>query len=162
MHTNNLSTPLPGHCIAGISGRSGDRVYYLRGNRQFVRSHVMPANPRTERQQQGRVRFAGLVARWRLLGPAHRERWNHRAKRLNMSGYNLFISMNMKKREVRRVKRPFRSPAESQTRRENDQESRSSGQLSFIRTNRRTNIPANDLLFQPYQQFRDDRKYRTG
>lgn len=118
MNRKTISLPFSGDCIAGISGRLGDRVYYLRNNRQCVRSHVTPANPRTERQQQGRARFAGLVARWRSLGPAHKGRWNSRAKRLNMSGYNLFISVNMKKQEVRRVQRPFRAAAQSRRRRE--------------------------------------------
>ncbi len=107
--------PLSGDCIAGISGRLGGRVYYLWNDRQCVRTHVMPANPRTERQQQGRARFAGLVARWRSLGAAHKERWNRRAKRLNMSGYNLFISVNMKKQGARRENRLLSSPARLRT-----------------------------------------------
>lgn len=103
MNTKTELKPLTENIIVGISGRMGNRVFYLRNEKQCSRAHVMPANPRTDRQQQGRTRFAVLVARWRALGPSQKECWNERARSLNMSGYNLFISVNMKRTRVYRV-----------------------------------------------------------
>jgi hypothetical protein len=117
MNIKTVSTLIPGDIISGISGRMGNRVYYLRNEKQCSRAHVMPANPRTKRQQQGRTRFAGLVTRWRSLGPSLKENWSRRARNLNMSGYNLFISENMKRTRVYRVLQTGRTQAEARRRR---------------------------------------------
>jgi hypothetical protein len=93
----NEITPF-GDIVIGVNGRLGNRVYYTRNGRQCCRRHVMPANPRTELQQGGRTRLASLVQRWKGLDPVTRERWNRRARHVNMSGYNLFISRGMKRK----------------------------------------------------------------
>jgi hypothetical protein len=87
-----------GDIVIEVNGRLGNRVYYTRNGRQCCRRHVTPANPRTELQQGGRTRLASLVKRWKGLDPGTRERWNRRARHLNMSGYNLFISRGMKRK----------------------------------------------------------------
>ena len=94
----------PGGIVQEVRGRMGGTVYYVRNGRQCARTHVEPANPRTRDQQKGRTRFAHAVRRWRALDECRRQVWNNRAKRMNMSGYNLFISseMRVKRRVVRK------------------------------------------------------------
>jgi hypothetical protein len=98
----DLST-FPNEMITEVRGRMGGLVYYMRNGRIRVRKHVIPANPRTRSQQGGRTRFATAVRRWRALDDCAREPWNRRARQMNMSGYNLFISREMNRR--RRLKR---------------------------------------------------------
>ncbi|TFH43615.1 MAG: hypothetical protein E4G96_00755 [Chrysiogenales bacterium] len=61
-------------------GRLGDCVFYVWKGTPCVRRHVRPVNPRTKRQEY-RARFAALV---------------RRRQAVNMSGYNLFIGVNVK------------------------------------------------------------------
>lgn len=100
-NANDVAT-LTGDIISELRGRMGHRVYYMRNGRICSRSRVIPSNPRSKNQQAGRSRFALLVKRWRSLDGIQRARWNHRARGLNMSGYNLYISNNMKKSTVSR------------------------------------------------------------
>ena len=86
--------------ILMVSGRWGNHVYNTRNGRVCSRRHVKPANPRTRAQQRGRGRFAALVGRWKEMAPSDRETWNRRAKYLDMSGYNLFISRGMRQDEA--------------------------------------------------------------
>jgi hypothetical protein len=101
---NNIADAagIPGWMITEARGRMGGLVFYMRNGRICARKHVIPANPRTKTQQSGRTRFAAAVRRWRLLDHHGRETWNRRARHMNMSGYNLFISreMDRKKRIV--------------------------------------------------------------
>ncbi len=98
----DLST-FPKEMITEVRGRMGGQVYYMRNGRICARKHVIPANPRTRAQQGGRTRFATAVRRWRALDDRARETWNRRARQMNMSGYNLFISREMNRK--RRLKR---------------------------------------------------------
>lgn len=102
----DLST-FPNEMIIEVRGRMGGQVYYMRNGRICARKHVIPANPQTRAQQGGRTRFASAVRRWRSLDHRGRETWNRRARQMNMSGYNLFISreMNRKRRLMRCVGR---------------------------------------------------------
>jgi hypothetical protein len=108
-----------GGMIIEARGRFGGRVYYMKNGRACTRKHVVPANPRTRFQQHGRSRFARAVRGWRTLDDRQRDKWNARARHLNMSGYNLFISRCMGKAKVRRMyrsgmvpkKRPHRAAA---------------------------------------------------
>jgi len=82
--------------ITGFSGRMGNCVYYMRGSVPCARTWVVPANPRTELQQAGRARFAGAVRRWRALDDINRVEWKERAAKAGRTGYNLFISEQMR------------------------------------------------------------------
>src|ERR1022692_2541694 len=48
-----------GRCLdpAIKSGRCGDWVWYMRGNKQFRHLYVKPRDPRTPKQLRGRARF---------------------------------------------------------------------------------------------------------
>jgi hypothetical protein len=89
-----------GGLILEARGCLKGRVYYVRKGTLCARARVIPGNPRTKRQQAGRGRFAESVRRWQGLDREGRDHWNERARGLNMSGYNLFISHQMKQGEV--------------------------------------------------------------
>jgi hypothetical protein len=70
---------------------TGQLVYCLRHGRTYVRTRVVPANPRTTRQQAHRAVIREAAAAWRALSPATRALWNERARGTNMNGYALFV-----------------------------------------------------------------------
>jgi hypothetical protein len=71
----------------------------------YVKSYAVPRNPRTPRQQRGRVRFADAVAAWQALPEAEKEAYKGSA--VGMSGYNAFLSRFM----MDRVGRPPSTPS---------------------------------------------------
>ncbi len=94
-----------------ISGKLGDLVFYTRNGTHCVRSHVVPRDPKTDRQVERRKRFAALVARWRAMEKAEKQAWNERARGSARTGFNEFLSVEMKKGEGARsaVASPMRS-----------------------------------------------------
>ncbi len=83
--------------IVCISGKLGGLVFYTRNGTHCVRSHVVPRDPKTERQLARRTRFAALVARWRAMEKAEKQAWNERARGSARTGFNEFLSVEMKK-----------------------------------------------------------------
>jgi len=55
-----------GGCLDPVltSGRCGDYVRYVRGNKQRRRLYVKPTNPRTSRQQRWRDRFGAASSKY--------------------------------------------------------------------------------------------------
>ena len=91
---------LPGACQ--ISGRgtvpgTENLVFYMANGRQYVRTYVKPSDPKTEKQTEHRNTFGEVVKRWRELPPEVKAEYNHRAFRMKMSGFNLFVSETFKK-----------------------------------------------------------------
>ncbi|MBN2403170.1 MAG: hypothetical protein JXN64_12320 [Spirochaetes bacterium] len=84
--------------ITSISGRMGGVVFYSRHGRQCVRSHVIPRNPDTEAQKACRRTFAGAVKSWQSMAQDEKYIFIRKARYLQMSGYNLYISQYMTKR----------------------------------------------------------------
>ena len=83
------------HCnpvIEGFSKKSGNLVFFISRGKCFVRRHVIPRNPRTERQQFGRAAFAEAVRRWQELPEYKKAQCSYKARMRRTSGYNLFIS----------------------------------------------------------------------
>lgn len=73
-------------------------VYYTINEKQCKRQYVVPFDPKTAVQIELRTKFAQAVSDWKGLTPEQKKLWNLQAsyKDLNMSGYNLFISNQMK------------------------------------------------------------------
>jgi hypothetical protein len=59
----------------------------------YARSYVIPRNPDTPAQRKRRRLFADAVRAWQTIPEMQKELWNHKARRLVMSGFNLFISI---------------------------------------------------------------------
>ncbi len=92
-----MATAKPNILINSISGRIGNVVFYTRRGRQCVRLHVIPRNPDTEAQRAVRRSFGDAVRSWQTMNPDERHTYNRKARYLNMSGYNLYISNYLKR-----------------------------------------------------------------
>ena len=55
-----------GACLDPVltSGRCGDYIRYVRGNKQFRRLYAKPTNPRTSRQRRWRDRFGDASSKY--------------------------------------------------------------------------------------------------
>lgn len=79
-----------------VSGRLGKIVYYTRWKNSYARIYVKARNPRTEAQQRNRNLFSEAMKSWQGLSDEEKTAWNRRAKKLPMTGHNLYISRYMK------------------------------------------------------------------
>ncbi len=84
--------------ISAISGRMGNLVFYIRQNRQCIRSYVLPRNPDTDAQRIIRRTFADAVKSWQAMTRDEKYIFTRKARGLQMSGYNLYISEYMTKK----------------------------------------------------------------
>lgn len=84
--------------LKSVRGRIGSFVFYTRKNTQCIRTHVVPRNPDTVSQRNIRSSFAEAVKSWQALTVEERYKYTRRARGMNMSGYNLYISEYLKNR----------------------------------------------------------------
>jgi hypothetical protein len=77
-------------------GRTGKYIHYYVKGYHYVRTHAIPRNPRSIKQQKNRCTFAEAVRSWQVLSPEEQAACNRKASKERYSGYNLFISMYMK------------------------------------------------------------------
>ena len=82
--------------LSQINGRIGDVVFYRRQDKQCIRTYVVPNNPDTIAQRIIRENFAEAVKSWQSLTKDEKYRFIRKARNMNMSGYNLYISQYMK------------------------------------------------------------------
>ena len=82
--------------LVAMRGAIGGIVLYNRYDRQCARRHVRPANPDTEAQRAVRRTFGDAVRSWQGLSAEEKDSWTRRARKLSMSGYNLYISRFMR------------------------------------------------------------------
>lgn len=80
-----------------FSGNIGNIVFYSKWNKMYARIYATPHNPDTEKQRANRTLFRDAMNEWKLLSPEAKYRYNKKARRLPMTGHNLFISEYMKK-----------------------------------------------------------------
>lgn len=91
-----MATAVPYPLLKTINGRLGSIVFYNCYNTLCIRSYIIPRNPDTQAQRIVRRTFAGAVKTWQTLTNEEKYKYNRRARRMNMSGYNLYISQYMK------------------------------------------------------------------
>jgi len=82
--------------IKSIHGRIGNIIFYNVKGYQYARSYTIPRNPRSRSQQKNRTGFGTAVKLWQDLPLKEKSFYNRLAKNRPLSGYNLFISMQMK------------------------------------------------------------------
>ncbi|HOW82355.1 MAG TPA: hypothetical protein PK573_07340 [Spirochaetota bacterium] len=92
-----MATATLNPAINSISGSVGNLVLYKRYGRTVMRAWIMPPNPRTPAQQANRSLFRRAMISWRALPDYEKDSYNHKGKKLGMTGHNLFISRYMKK-----------------------------------------------------------------
>jgi len=82
--------------LTEISGRLGNVVFYNSYGREYLRVYVKPENPDTDKQKTVRKTFGDAVRSWQSLPDEQKQKYNKKARRLSLSGYNLYISIYMK------------------------------------------------------------------
>ena len=87
--------------FTALSGRIGGIVFYGYNDKTYLRSYVVPRNPDTPAQRANRDLFRDAMKAWQGLSLFDRESFNRRARRLGMTGHNLFISIYMASRRRR-------------------------------------------------------------
>ncbi len=90
--------------LVSVSGRMGNVVYFNRYGNEYARVHVNPSNPHTGQQRIVRHTFSDAVKSWQGLAGDERAVYNKKARKLPMSGYNLYISQYMKQNLAASVK----------------------------------------------------------
>lgn len=89
--------------FTSISGRMGSVVFYLCNNRVFIRSYIKPRNPDTPAQRRNRGLFRNAMKAWQGLSSFDKDMFARRARRLGMTGHNLFISRYMSRNRASRA-----------------------------------------------------------
>jgi hypothetical protein len=79
-----------GNTYSGTIGKS--KTACVHKGKQYVRTYVIPNDPKTAKQMRQRRKYARAVEIWKQMSATDKEIYNKRATNLNMSGYNLFIS----------------------------------------------------------------------
>jgi len=87
-----LVTPSP--LVSSMSGKTAGLVAASWKGRQYVRRHVIPANPNTAAQQAVRNSLARCVLLWRSLAAFTKAWLDSYGADYRMSGYNVFMSKN--------------------------------------------------------------------
>ena len=78
-----------------LHGRAGGMVFYTVCGTTYVRSYIIPRNPKTPGQQKHRSSFAHAVKLWQHLSGREKSCYNRLAEGTRLSGYNFFISMTL-------------------------------------------------------------------
>lgn len=86
-----------------VHGKIGKIVHYNRNGIQCARSYAVPRNPDTPAQRENRKTFAEAVKLWQKLTPDEKYRFNRKAVKKRVSGYNLFISLYLKENSTSRT-----------------------------------------------------------
>lgn len=79
-----------GNIYSGTIGKS--KTACVRDGKQYVRTYVIPNDPKTAKQKKQRKKYARAVEIWKQMSDGEKHHYNKRAMNLNMSGYNLFVS----------------------------------------------------------------------
>lgn len=74
--------------IASMSGKTADAVFASWKGRNYVRQHIIPANPQTAGQTAVRNSLAEAVALWQSVSETLKTAYGDGADALNISGYN--------------------------------------------------------------------------
>jgi len=85
--------------FSDIRNKLGDSVVFSNWKgRGYFRSYVIPANPRTNKQQAHREVLKNLVKRWQaIIDTADKKQaWNNEALPYLISGFNLFVKFGRK------------------------------------------------------------------
>jgi len=81
--------------LADARNKIGDVVFSKWKGVNYVRTRVVPANPKTANQVAQRNALTLCVASWKNLVSAVRSEWDRYAKGKNLSGFNAFCSANI-------------------------------------------------------------------
>ena len=78
------------------SGKIADKVYYTVDKQKRVRSYVIPIQPGTGPQRLWWAQFRRFSLRYQGFNDAQKAPWNTLGDIFRMTGYNKYISVNLK------------------------------------------------------------------
>ena len=78
-----------------LVGKLGNYVHYYIGSKHFVRAYCIPVQPGTNPQKARWNLFSKGVKDWQKLTTAEKAVWNANAVPLKMSGFNLFMRVQL-------------------------------------------------------------------
>ncbi len=96
--------------IKSIKGKHGDLVFYTKNGQQYARPYKKPSDPKTEGQIKNRARFSEAIEGWKELDQKEKNNYRTRSEKLHMTGYNLFISEYMNRKEEERYSGQLTDP----------------------------------------------------
>lgn len=79
-----------------LNGKVGDKVYWEKDGELISRSFFIPVQPGTGAQLTWWNVFKQGVVNWQGLTPVQKDTYNTRAKRYQMSGFNLYMREYLK------------------------------------------------------------------
>lgn len=79
-----------GNTYSGTLNKSVTAV--SRDGQNFMRSYVLPHDPKTPKQMKQRRKYAEANEVWKALSQEEKDEYNRRARGTGMNGYCLFIS----------------------------------------------------------------------
>jgi len=86
-----------------IKGRIGNIMLYNNNGILYARVKARIVNPDTEKQRIVRRTFGDAVRSWQSLTLEERQRYNKKARRLPINGYNYYISVYMNNNLAQKV-----------------------------------------------------------
>lgn len=102
-----VSAPMLSMDASGTIGKAA--VFSKWKGRNYVRSHVVPHNPKSPGQVGVRAMFKFLAQQWAGIGTTPQGTWDALASALNISGFNAYMRQNQEHW------RNFRAPSKDQT-----------------------------------------------
>jgi hypothetical protein len=78
------------------TGKLGNTVYYQVDGEKIERAYVIPVQPGTGQQRKWWAQFRRLIRRWQAFNDAQKEVWNDLGDVFHMSGFNKYMSINLK------------------------------------------------------------------
>jgi len=81
--------------VIDVRNSVGDTVYSAWKGVHYIRSRVVPANPRTADQVKQREIMTSGVTNWQSLGSTLQDAWNTWASEYSISGFNAFVARNV-------------------------------------------------------------------
>ncbi|MCK5602652.1 hypothetical protein KAR91_12300 [Candidatus Pacearchaeota archaeon] len=78
------------------TGKLGNTVYYQVDGEKRERAYVIPVQPGTGQQRKWWAQFIRFVKMWQALNDAQKEVWNNLGDIFHMSGFNKYMSENLK------------------------------------------------------------------
>lgn len=91
-----MALTIPQDINLETTGKIADKVYYKVQGEKRVRTYVIPVQPGTGPQRLWWSQFRRFIKRWQAFLPAQKAEWNKYGAIFRMSGFNKYMSINLK------------------------------------------------------------------
>lgn len=91
-----MTLQIPQEINIRTTGKIANKVYYRVGEQERIRTYVIPVQPGTGPQRMWWGQFKRFIFQWQALSDAQKEPWNDLGDIFQMSGFNKYMSENLK------------------------------------------------------------------